>query len=87
MGTGCFDFEVDTLRKTKGKSVSINAQCEIDGGFENEASVVIMEAKNVVHEDFHVRQLYYPYRLWRSRVKKPIRTCFFRILKYDLPAV
>lgn len=35
-----------------------------------------MEAKNVVHEDFHVRQLYYPYRLWRSRVKKPIRLVF-----------
>ena len=40
------------------------------------SSVVIMEAKNVVHEDFHVRQLYYPYRLWRSRVKKPIRLVF-----------
>ena len=53
-----------------------NAQCEIDGGFENARSVVIMEAKNVVHSDFHVRQLYYPYRLWRTRVKKPIRLVF-----------
>lgn len=53
-----------------------NAQCEIDGGFENEASVVIMEAKNVVHEDFHIRQLYYPYRLWKDKVKKPIRLIF-----------
>lgn len=76
MGTGCFDFEVDTYRKIKRKISVNNAQCEIDGGFENEASVVIMEAKNVVHEDFHVRQLYYPYRLWRSRVKKPIRLVF-----------
>lgn len=76
MGTDCFDFEVDTYRKIKRKISVNNAQCEIDGGFENEASVVIMEAKNVVHEDFHVRQLYYPYRLWRSRVKKPIRLVF-----------
>ena len=76
MRTRCFDFEVDTYQKIKRKISVNNAQCEIDGGFENEASVVIMEAKNVVHEDFHVRQLYYPYRLWRSRVKKPIRLVF-----------
>ncbi len=76
MGTGTFDFRVDTVR---GISQSIhveNAQCEIDGGFENQTSVVIMEAKNVVHRDFHVRQLYYPYRLWRTKVKKPIRLVF-----------
>ena len=40
-----------------------NAQCEIDGGFENDNDVIIMEAKNVINEDFHVRQLYYPFRL------------------------
>lgn len=76
MGTGEFDFVVDTVRNVK-RTVSVNnAQCEIDGGFENENFVVIMEAKNVVHEDFHVRQLYYPYRLWETRVNKPIRLVF-----------
>ena len=76
MGPGCFTFEVDTHRGIKQKICVNNAQCEIDGGFENEASVVIMEAKNVVHEDFHIRQLYYPYRLWKDKVKKPIRLIF-----------
>ena len=57
MGTGVFDFEVDTYRNVKRRVHVNNAQCEIDGGFENESSVVIMEAKNVVHEDFHIRQL------------------------------
>lgn len=76
MGTGCFTFEVDTHRGIKQKICVNNVQCEIDGGFENEASVVIMEAKNVVHEDFHIRQLYYPYRLWKDKVKKPIRLIF-----------
>lgn len=76
MGTGCFTFEVDTHRGIKQKICVNNAQCEIDGGFENEASVVIMEAKNVVHEDLHIRQLYYPYRLWKDKVKKPIRLIF-----------
>lgn len=76
MGTGVFDFEVDTYRRIKRKVHVDNAQCEIDGGFENDTSVVIMEAKNVVHDDFHIRQLYYPYRLWRAKVNKPIRLVF-----------
>ncbi|MBQ4105213.1 MAG: type II restriction endonuclease [Clostridia bacterium] len=76
MGTGVFDFEVDTYRNVKRRVHVDNAQCEIDGGFENDTSVVIMEAKNVVHNDFHIRQLYYPYRLWRTKVDKPIRLIF-----------
>lgn len=76
MGTGVFDFEVDTYRNIKRRIHVDNAQCEIDGGFENDTSVVIMEAKNVVHDDFHIRQLYYPYRLWKTRVSKPIRLVF-----------
>lgn len=89
MGTGEFDFTVDTARGGKRKISVRNAQCEIDGGFENEDFVIIMEAKNVVHEDFHVRQLYYPYRLWRNKVNKPIRLVFsiysnmiFRLFEY-----
>ena len=76
MGTGTFDFRVDTVRGVPARIHVENAQCEIDGGFENRSSVVIMEAKNVVHKDFHVRQLYYPYRLWRTKVRKPIRLVF-----------
>ena len=76
MGTGSFKFNVDTYKHGKANIEVNNAQCEIDGGFENDSSVVIMEAKNVVHEDFHVRQLYYPYRLWKEKVKKPIRLVF-----------
>lgn len=76
MGTGEFDFVVNTVRNNKRAIRVNNAQCEIDGGFENENSIIIMEAKNVVHEDFHVRQLYYPYRLWRTKVNKPIRLVF-----------
>ncbi|MGE9984118.1 type II restriction enzyme [Desulfovibrio sp. SGI.169] len=73
MGTGYFNFEVDTHRNIKRRISVNNAQCEIDGGFENSNNVVILEAKNVLHKDFHVRQLYYPYRLWKEKVNKPIR--------------
>lgn len=76
MGTGEFSFYVDTVRGEKRLISVKNAQCEIDGGFENENNVIIMEAKNVLHEDFHIRQLYYPYRLWEQKVSKPIRLVF-----------
>ena len=48
MGTGNFDFEVNSFSKVKRKVHVENAQCEIDGGFENDDSVIIIEAKNVV---------------------------------------
>lgn len=76
MGTGIFSFHVDRYRGTTFQVDVKNAQCEIDGGMENNNSVVILEAKNVVHPDFHIRQLYYPYRLWASKVDKPIRLVF-----------
>lgn len=91
MGTGPFDFSVDAFSggAREVRVIEGGAQCEIDGGFENDENVIIMEAKNVLHPDFHVRQLYYPYRLWRNRVKKPIRLLFsqyynrvFRLLEY-----
>ena len=89
MGTGAFDFFVNSYAGVKRKVSVEGAQCEIDGGFENDENVIIMEAKNVIHPDFHVRQLYYPYRLWKSKVKKPIRLLFsqysnqiFRLFEY-----
>ena len=90
MGTGKFEYDVET---TDDNIIHINvdrAQCEIDGGFENDDSVIILEAKNVINKDFHVRQLYYPYRLWKNKVNKPIRLVFsvysnmlFRLFEYD----
>lgn len=89
MGTGEFEFVVDTVRGNKQQISVKNAQCEIDGGFENDNDVIIMEAKNILNEDFHVRQLYYPFRLWKNKVSKPIRLIFsiysnmiFRLFEY-----
>ena len=89
MGTGEFDFIVDTVKGNKQKIYVKNAQCEIDGGFENDNDVIIMEAKKVLNEDFHIRQLYYPFRLWKKKVKKPIKLIFsiysnmiFRLFEY-----
>ena len=89
MSSGKLDFQVNTIRKVP-REVSVDrAQVEIDGGFESDDYVVILEAKNVLHEDFHIRQLYYPFRLWDSKVTKPIRLIFsiytnkiFRLMEY-----
>src|ERR1044071_3493767 len=52
------------------------AQLEIDAGFEGDDTFAIVEAKNETVTDFHVRQLYYPYRAWLERTRKQIVPIF-----------
>lgn len=54
-----------------------NSQIEIDAGFESPDSLILLEAKNYVYDDFLVRQLYYPMRTWQQKIQKPVRTVFF----------
>ena len=78
MSTGQFEFDINNPAARTGKShISVDrAQLEIDAGFENDDSIIIMEAKNVIHDNFNVHQLYYPYRRYFGKVKKPIRLVF-----------
>ena len=52
-------------------------QVEIDGGFEARGSVTVVEAKIGQCEDFHLRQLYYPFRFWSTQTSKLVRPVFF----------
>ncbi len=52
------------------------SQIEIDAGFEGLNSLSLIEAKNTISSDFNIRQLYYPYRLWESKISKPVRPIF-----------
>jgi len=52
------------------------SQIEIDAGFEGINSLNLIEAKNTISSDFIIRQLYYPYRLWESKISKPVRPMF-----------
>lgn len=52
-------------------------QVEIDGGFEGRTTVTVVEAKIGECEDFHLRQLYYPFRFWSSLTSKRVRPVFF----------
>lgn len=77
MGAGDFSFDVDLSCCAAKQTINVSkAQIEIDGGFESQRSVCIMEAKNIRHDDFNVRQLYFPYRKYLAMVQKPIRLVF-----------
>ena len=77
MGSGLFKFEIAQINDDKKINVTVeNSRMEIDGGYEGVNSLALVEAKNVVAEDFLVRQLYYPYRLWKSKITKKLRPIY-----------
>jgi hypothetical protein len=69
MSTGTFKFNINTILDCTQYNIGVNnAQCEIDAGFESEQYFLLLEAKLYDVDDFLVRQLYYPYRLWSSKI-------------------
>ncbi len=75
MSSSSFEFKINSVNDLLDVKVE-NSQIEIDGGFEGEKSLNLIEAKNYLSKDFLVRQLYYPYRLWKSKMYKNVRTIF-----------
>jgi hypothetical protein len=53
-----------------------NVQVEVDAGYENADSLVLIEAKIGRRTDFNIRQLVYPFRQWTQRSRKKIRPLF-----------
>lgn len=77
MSSSSFDFSIDMDAKTKLLRVGVcNSQIEIDGGYEGNDSLIIIEAKNYISDDFLIRQLFYPYKLWIQKIGKKIRPIF-----------
>ncbi len=54
-----------------------SVQTEVDAGYEGEDKVVLIEAKNRKDTNVIIRQLYYPYRQWRSWTEKEVIPVFF----------
>lgn len=78
MSSGSFSYRIRNPRRPGGEQrieVS-NAQVEIDGGYESPDLFCVCEAKNIRADEILVRQLYYPYRLWRSKLHKPVVPLF-----------
>ncbi|MEG4071266.1 translation elongation factor [Microcoleus sp. Pol14C2] len=73
MSTESFDFNIINSLANKPYSIKVkNSQCEIDAGFESNNYFVLIEAKNYAIDDFLIRQLYYPYRLWSKKMAKKV---------------
>lgn len=77
MSSESFELNINNTNLGKTQSISVvNSQIEIDGGYEGFDSLSLIEAKNSLSKDFLIRQLYYPYRLWEDRVRKPVKSIF-----------
>jgi len=91
MGSGAFNFHIANSNTNTPFQVQVNnSQIEIDAAYEGVRGLALFEAKRDLSEDFLVRQLYYPYRVWRSRVTKPVRPLFlvysngiYRLYEYN----
>lgn len=77
MGSGVFEFDIINTRTSAPCRMQVNnSQIEIDAAYEGLESLALFEAKRDLSEDFLVRQLYYPFRVWRNRVQKRVRSLF-----------
>lgn len=91
MSSGIFEFNINELNSNNNINVEVeNSRLEIDGGYEGINSLALIEAKNFISDDFMVRQLYYPYRLWENKISKPVRPIYlvytngiFTIYEYE----
>lgn len=75
MSSSMFDYDITNDKQNYHISV-VNAQIEIDGGFEGNNCLYILEAKNYIVDNFLIRQLYYPFRLWRNKIIKEVKPIF-----------
>lgn len=75
MSSSSFGFNINSSKGLFNINVG-NSQVEIDGGYEGDSSLNLIEAKNYISDDFLVRQLYYPFKLWNGKVQKQVRPIF-----------
>lgn len=70
-GTGLIDFQISHFRDGQTKFVIDGWQSEIDGVYESPSRVLIIESKKKRPEDFNIRQLYIPTRIYHDQMKFP----------------
>lgn len=73
-----FDFYIGPHLLT-AKSV----QTEVDAGYEGKNQVVLIEAKNKRTPNVLIRQLYFPFRLWKRHTSKSLDMLFFEKRKNE----
>ncbi len=74
MFSGAFSFRTPV----RGLPIDVSrVQMELDAGYEGEEGIYLFEAKRGRRDDFHIRQLWYPYLHWVSRTRKRVVPIFF----------
>lgn len=74
--SGNFNFRINDSSGNSQEIEVTGTQIEIDGGFESRKSLHLFEVKKRYASDLNMRQLYFPLRVWASRVKKPVSTIY-----------
>jgi len=76
MSSDLFSFKIKDVNSDEMEVEVENSQIEIDGGYEGVKTLSLIEAKNSLSDDFIIRQLYYPYRLWSNKIDKKVKPIF-----------
>ncbi|MDR0900914.1 MAG: hypothetical protein LBM26_04565 [Methanobrevibacter sp.] len=74
--SGEFDFNIIRNKKDKLHIEVSNSQIEVDGAWEGLNYLSLIEAKMDYPDDFIIRQLYYPFRVFNKIIEKPIKNIF-----------
>ena len=75
MSSGTFRFDINT--DTGRRNVEVhNSQIDSDAAYEGINYLSLFEAKMDLADDFLIRQLYYPFRVWSNRVTKTVKPIF-----------
>ena len=95
MSSLSFDFKINSKQSLPALNIKVkNAQIEIDGGYEGNESLNLIEVKTSISKDFIIRQLFYPFKLWSNKIFKKVRPLFltysngifhFREYKFEDP--
>lgn len=77
MKSSNFKFKIKGFDSRSELEINVdNAQIEIDWWYESKHKLVLIEAKKWKCDDFIIRQLYYPYRLWKNKITKEVIPVF-----------
>jgi len=77
MGSGTFKFNIENSKNNLLCHIQVNnSQIEIDAAYEGVNGLSLFEAKRDLADDFLIRQLYYPFRVWQNRIIKSVRSIF-----------
>ena len=77
MSSGSFEFDIINSKNGYPCRVQVsNSQIEIDAAYEGVKWLSLFEAKRDLSDDFLIRQIYYPFRTWQSRITKTIKSVF-----------